>query len=125
LLPAPDNPTVFTRALAVSGDWAAGVAGDGKSSPIRAVRWDLRTFTAQWVDQLAWVLAVNRYGWMAGTDARRATVLLIGDQAVPLPMPPNLRGGDGLMALVLSDNGRTVGGQVLGNVSAAVRWSCS
>ncbi len=127
-LSAPDDPGMSTRAVAVSGDWAVGMAGDVKSGPARSVRWDLRDGTAQWVHQMTLVTAVNRYGWMTGlvTDGRRTGVLLTGDQAVPLPTPPGIPAGIPLTPAVLSDNGRTVGAWAdLGDSPVAVRWSCS
>jgi hypothetical protein len=124
-LPAPDDPSVSTWAGAVSGDWVVGMAGDVKSRPIRAVRWDLRTGAGQWVDQLSRATAVNRYGWLAGTDPRQRPVLLVGDQAVPLPVPPGATDGKGLAPTTVSDNGRTVAGlAAVGGTLSAVRWSC-
>ncbi|GIG85602.1 hypothetical protein [Plantactinospora endophytica] len=121
--------------LSIRHGWVLGwsyppAGGEEKVVP---TRWNLRTGEVAPLTGLAWVSAINRYGWVAGfvRDASgvETPAVLAGERTIVLPMPAGaVPGKEGPAAVSVSDDGRVVGGVVSvapdDAATAAVRWTC-
>ncbi|MET7397272.1 hypothetical protein ABZS66_27685 [Dactylosporangium sp. NPDC005572] len=126
-LPAPDvrgKPANTFIATSIRDGWVTGWAARDEPGVryIAGPRWNLRDGTVTSLDGL--FSTVNRDGWMLGS-----TTLHAGDQTVELPPPPGFSGRISVHAYTLSDDGRTVAGQVSGDGDVRTQpvpivWTC-
>jgi len=115
---------------AVYDGWATGLATtDAGAAGLTAVRWNLRTGEIFGRSDPGDVTeATNRYGWTVGTDGKGYVGLHTGKDTLRLPPLTQPKDSTDNIAVAMSDDGRTIGGQsVLDNKDrtiVAVVWHC-
>ncbi|WP_203912160.1 hypothetical protein [Rhizocola hellebori] len=117
----------------VRGGFAVGYYQQPGKQPheVNTVRRDLRTGIDTAIPALAGAGAVNAHGWVAGlireSGQGQTPAITTGTQLIKLPLPAGaIASSDGVGAYHLSDDGRTVAGNVAVNrdyLGAAV-WRC-
>jgi uncharacterized membrane protein len=141
-LPMPTldgKPAAIAQAHFISGDWVTGMASandavlkggpsKGKQTPLRSVRWNLRTGEVTVTAALPTPgNDVNPSGWEIGTDKSGAAVLVTPSGEVTLP-DLDKHTPDGLATIpnAMSDDGRTIVGQSddTKDVIQPIVWHC-
>ncbi len=100
------------------GDWIGGRMIE-RSGRLVNLLWNRRTGEVTAHVDRTFTETVNALGWTAGLGR---DLKLADGTVVELPRPGG--GAGGADVRLISDNGETVGGTLLGDVTIAVRWTC-
>jgi hypothetical protein len=135
-LPVPQlrgKPATVYTADAIRNGWVQGwvALDEGPTRYTGAVRWNLRTGEVDSDTFQGHAESVNRHGWMVGSIYPQGPGFIADGTVVELPRPAGItpstgQGRTGTIPYTISDDGRTLAGQVdLAEIQpAAVVWSC-